>query len=184
MTIKKPEILSRSTIWQKGTQAIEAVEFCSVAGNIDQCAIVRATPGAVIFAVNDRDEVVLLESYRLSVETTLIELPAGKIERTDMPLQEAQRELKEETGLSADEWIELGAACGAQGSSDWMCYYFLARELKLVAQDYVTKENHSVFWLSVSQCWDWVKQGRIYNNFSIVGITKALLYMNRLHLIA
>ncbi|MBI4534529.1 MAG: NUDIX hydrolase [Candidatus Melainabacteria bacterium] len=184
MTTKRPEILSRSTIWQKGTQAIETVEFCSVAGIIDQCAIVRAIPGVVIFAVNDNDEVVLLESYRLAVETTLIELPAGKIDRIDAPLQEAQRELKEETGLTATEWIELGTTWGAQGSSDWICHYFLARKLESIGQPCATEENHTIFWLSVSECWDWVRQGRICNNFSIVGITKALLYLNRLHLTA
>jgi ADP-ribose pyrophosphatase len=178
--MEKPEIVSRSVVWTGNIETIQALKLRWSGGHIQQRIIVQTLPGAVVFAINEHDQVLLIETYRLAVDDFLIELPAGKIETGDSPLAGAKRELLEETGLSASDWVELGITSGAQGSSNWKCHYFLARDLKPGGHSPEPHEKHRLFWLAVEECWQWVLQGRICNNFSIVGITKALSRLGRL----
>lgn len=178
--VVKPGIVSRSTLWKGNVETIDLLELEWSGSHVQKRVVVQTLPGAVVFALDDRGQVLLLESYRVAVDDLLVELPAGKIEPGDTPLAGAQRELEEETGLRASEWIELGTACGAQGSSNWMCHYFLARALEPGDRSPEPHENHRLFWLSIDECWQWVIDGRIRNNFSMVGITKALCHLQRL----
>ncbi len=177
----KPGIVSRSTLWKGDVETIDVLELRWHESHVQKRVVVQTLPGAVVFAVNDGDQVLLLESYRIAVDDILVELPAGKIEVGDTPLAGAQRELAEETGLRASEWVDVGTACGAQGSSNWMCHYFLARGLERGERTPEPHENHKLLWVSIDECWQWVLDGRIRNNFSIVGITKALCHLQRLN---
>jgi ADP-ribose pyrophosphatase len=67
-------------------------------------------PGAVaVVAVDDEDCVALVRQLREATRKYLVELPAGTAEPGEEPLATAQRELKEECGLSGGEWRELAA---------------------------------------------------------------------------
>jgi ADP-ribose pyrophosphatase len=67
-------------------------------------------PGAVaVVAVDDEDCVALVRQLREATRRYLVELPAGTAEPGEEPLATAQRELKEECGLSGGEWRELAA---------------------------------------------------------------------------
>ena len=67
-------------------------------------------PGAVaIVAVDADDNVALVRQRREAARKHLLELPAGTLEDGESPLQSAQRELKEETGLTGGTWRELAA---------------------------------------------------------------------------
>jgi ADP-ribose pyrophosphatase len=67
-------------------------------------------PGAVaIVAVDEEGYVALVRQLREATRTRLLELPAGTAEPGEEPLATAQRELKEECGLSGGEWRELAA---------------------------------------------------------------------------
>jgi ADP-ribose pyrophosphatase len=65
-------------------------------------------PGAVaIVAVDDEGRVWLVRQLREATREYLVELPAGTAEAGETPLETAQRELREECGLSGGEWREL-----------------------------------------------------------------------------
>ena len=67
-------------------------------------------PGAVaVVAVDAHGNLTLVRQRREAARKDLLELPAGTLEAGESPLQSAQRELKEETGLSGGTWRELAA---------------------------------------------------------------------------
>ncbi len=75
---------------------------------------------AVILAVTEAREIVLVEQYRTPLGGRSIELPAGLIGDTgegDTVLTAAARELAEETGFAAAEWEDLGAFATSPGMS-------------------------------------------------------------------
>ena len=60
----------------------------------------------------------------------LLEAPAGKLEKGEEPYPAAQRELKEETGFTAQRWDFLGAIETSPGFLSEKLYLYLARGLE------------------------------------------------------
>lgn len=64
--------------------------------------------GITICAVNSKREVYLIKEYYYVLEEYGVQLPSGGIDNGETPLEAAKRELKEETGIIAKQWYELG----------------------------------------------------------------------------
>ena len=71
--------------------------------------IVEHPGAAAIVAVDADGNVALVRQRREAVRKYLLELPAGTLEEGESPLESAQRELEEETGLTGGTWRELAA---------------------------------------------------------------------------
>jgi ADP-ribose pyrophosphatase len=88
-------------------------------------------PGAVmVVPLLDNGEVVLERQYRYPLRRSFVEFPAGKIDPGEDILACARRELKEETGYVASEWIYLGGFHNAIGYCDEKIEVYLARGLR------------------------------------------------------
>ena len=101
-------------------------------GQLRSRAVVRH-PGAVtIIPVVDDDHVCLIRNFRVSVNQTLIELPAGTLEPPEPPLQAAYRELQEETGYRAVSMRELHGFYLSPGILDERMHLFAATDLEMI----------------------------------------------------
>ena len=96
--------------------------------------LVLEHPGAVVvLAVDDRRRAFCLWQYRHPAQRRFVELPAGLLDTDgESPLETARRELREEAGLSAEEWTQLGATWSTPGITNERMYLFLARDLSVV----------------------------------------------------
>lgn len=87
-------------------------------------------PGAVVVIAANRDgELLLIKQYRHSVSDTILEFPAGTLNPGEDPLECARRELAEETGYNARNWVELGELLPAPGFCNERQYCFFATDL-------------------------------------------------------
>jgi ADP-ribose pyrophosphatase len=75
-------------------------------------------------------EVLMLRQYRLALDDTILELPAGTRERGEAWAKCAQRELREETGFRALDFKSLGNCWPAPGLSNEEMHFFIARGLE------------------------------------------------------
>ena len=92
---------------------------------------VVAHPGGVgILALDGDGTVLLVRQYRYAFGRTLLEIPAGKREKGEEPFVTAQRELKEETGATADHWLPMGQLIASPGCYDEVLYLYLATGLR------------------------------------------------------
>lgn len=89
---------------------------------------------AVILAITDSGEIVLVEQHRPPLGAHAIELPAGLIGdedgRGESPRESAERELLEETGFAARHWRDLGEFATSPGMSAESFHLFLATGLE------------------------------------------------------
>ncbi|MEQ4617464.1 MAG: NUDIX hydrolase [Corticimicrobacter sp.] len=87
-------------------------------------------PGAVVvIPLLDDGRVLLERQFRYPVGQVMIELPAGKLDAGEDPLDCARRELLEETGYSARQWAQAGVMHLAIGYSDEILHIYFARDL-------------------------------------------------------
>ena len=93
-------------------------------------------PGAsAIIPLTDEGNVILEKQYRHPVKKSFIEIPAGKLDPRESPLNCAKRELREETGFEADHWELLGRFNNAIGYSDEEITIFFAEGLRKVGRE-------------------------------------------------
>ncbi len=132
--------------------------------------IVRHSGGAAIVAVDAQQCVILVRQYRKAAEQILLEIPAGRIEPGESPAQCAQRELAEETGYRTDSLSELASFYPTPGycSERLHVFYTTRIQLGLSAPDdgeFVTVER-----VPLSACLDYVRDGRIRDAKTIIGV--------------
>jgi len=92
-------------------------------------AIVQHQGSAVMMAVDRQRRILLVRQYRLPVRRYVWELPAGRIDPGETPLQAAKRELMEETGYRARRWRKLGRMIPSPGYVAEVMNLFLAEDL-------------------------------------------------------
>ena len=87
-------------------------------------------PGGVgVLAVDESNNCRLVRQFRYAVGKTWLEIPAGKLEPGEDHLECAKRELSEETGCTATEYIDLGKYILSPGYSTELLHIYLARGL-------------------------------------------------------
>ena len=87
-----------------------------------------------IVAVTDNDEIVLINQFRHGVSASVLEIPGGMIDEGEAPILSAERELLEETGYAANEFIEIGRVHPNPALFDNLCYTFLAKSAKKIRE--------------------------------------------------
>jgi ADP-ribose pyrophosphatase len=128
-------------------------------------------PGAAIILPLFDDGTVLMErQFRYPVGQHMVELPAGKLEPTEAPIETAKRELLEETGYVAAEWRELGRLHPCIGYSDERIDFFLARKLEFRGAQLDEGEFVETMCVPLSEAVDWIRRGRITDAKTILGL--------------
>jgi ADP-ribose pyrophosphatase len=136
--------------------------------------IVHHPGGAAIAAVDERGRLCLLRQYRHAAGDWLWELPAGKREQGEDPLDTAQRELEEEAGLRAAAWHKLGTTLTTPGFCDEVIHLYLAQGLTTVAQRLESHELLECHWIPCDQALAWIQDSTLTDAKSIIGIHMAL----------
>ena len=136
-------------------------------------------PGAVaIVAVDPDDRLVMVRQFRLAAGRTLLEIPAGTLDRSaDGSLEDpdlaARRELEEETGFRAGTWEHLGAFWTAPGFATELMHLYLAGGLvpavdaRLAPDADERLELERVSWRAAVEM---VERGEIADAKTIVGV--------------
>jgi ADP-ribose pyrophosphatase len=128
-------------------------------------------PGAVaIIPVLDSGEIVFESQFRYPLRTTMIEIPAGKIDAGEAPLATAKRELLEETGYTATEWQYLLTFHPVIAYSTERIEIFLARGLTHVGASLDAGEFLEVFTAPLATALEWVRDGRITDSKTIIAL--------------
>ena len=119
-------------------------------------------PGAAaILALGDDGRVLIERQWRYSMRQAYVEIPAGKLDAGETPLQAARRELLEETGHVAREWATLVTLHPAIGFTNEVITVFAARGLELRERSLDHGELLELDWVTVDWLVDELRAGRL-----------------------
>lgn len=95
-------------------------------GKLVKREVVEHPGGVTVLPVDENGVCTLVRQFRYPFGRMMLEAPAGKLERGEDVRLCAERELSEETGYSADEYISLGCCCTSPGITDEVLHLYLA----------------------------------------------------------
>lgn len=92
--------------------------------------VVEHPGGVCVAAITEKDEILMVRQFRYPYMQEVLEIPAGKREKNgESPLECGKRELKEETGATAQKFYSLGELYPTPGYCGEIIYMFAAEEL-------------------------------------------------------
>lgn len=165
-----------SIIYQGKIIKVKELDIKLPNGLMDKREIVEH-PGAVAILTTTKDgKIVLIKQFRKACEEILWEIPAGKLEKGEAPLDCAKRELKEETGYTARNWALLGKFYTSPGFCNELIYIYLASNL--IAGEAILDEDENLeqYLLDSSQIDNLIENGHIKDMKTIT----ALLFFKQL----
>lgn len=142
-------------------------------GRVAELEIAHHPGGATVVALDAQDRVCLLRQFRHAAGGWITELPAGKLDNGEPPLQCARRELAEEAGMSAARWDCLGQFYSSPGVLTEVIHVYLARELTPCE---AAPEEHEVFdagWVPLDEAVALAATARLQDAKTIIGLAWA-----------
>lgn len=143
-------------------------------GNSSTREVIRHIGAVCVVPVTDDGKIIVERQYRYPYDTVITEIPAGKLDsKTEDRLSAAKRELREETGITADEWIDLGGFYPAAAYSDEYITMFMARGLHQGKQELDEDEFLNVIKVPIEELVEDVMSGKIPDSKTQTAILKA-----------
>ncbi len=142
-------------------------------------ALVRHPGSTAIVPIDDNGRVVMTRQYRHPVAAYMLEVPAGTMDPGEAFLECAGRELEEETGLKAGQFIEIARVHILASYSDEVIVVYLAREFTRTKQNLDPDEIIELETYSLIDVQEMIDDGRITDALTILAIHRARRYLDR-----
>lgn len=143
-------------------------------GNISGRELIRHVGAVGIVPLTDDEKVIVERQYRYPLDMVITEIPAGKLDsKEEDRLEAAKRELREETGITADEWIDMGVYYPAAAYTDEKITLYLAKGLHFGEQQLDEDEFLNLEAVPLKTLVKEVMDGNITDGKTQVAILKA-----------
>jgi ADP-ribose pyrophosphatase len=139
-------------------------------------SIVRHMGSAVMMAVDEKKRILLVRQFRLPAAKNLWELPAGRFDEGEKPLQAARRELQEETGYKAKIWKKLAVFWPSPGYVGEKMTIFLATDLTEGEAQPMEDERIECRWFKRKELDKMIREGEIEDGKTMIGFLTWMRY--------
>ncbi len=139
-------------------------------GNLAFREYIRHPGASVIIAINPHGNLLMVRQFRYPLDRTFLELPAGKIDPGETPLECARRELREETGYEASDFREIATVHPCIGYSDERLVYFIAENLSHAGKQTDEEEFLENVEISLGDALEMVRCGEISDGKTVSGL--------------
>jgi ADP-ribose pyrophosphatase len=177
MTDSNPfSVLHSETIYEGRVFTIIRDEVEHVSGYTSVREVVRHNGGAVVVALFDDGDVLLVRQFRYPMQRKIFELPAGKLQAGEDPEACAARELEEETGWRAGKLEHLTSLMSTPGFCNEVLHVYLATGLAPGEQQLEEgEENLEIHRVPLARAINMCQIGEIADGKTIAGLMLASL---------
>ena len=162
------KINSKKAVYKSKIFTVSEEEATDPSGFKIERAIVRHAGSAVMFAVDDKNRVLLVKQFRLPAEKDLWEIPAGRLDPGEKPLVAAKRELAEETGYTAKKWKKLLSWWPSPGYVSEKMHVFLATDLTKGKATPMEDERIESRWFKKKELDKLIRDGKIEDGKTLI----------------
>ena len=150
-------------------------------GNLLNATVLELSTWVNVLAFTKNQELVLIKQYRHGVQDVLWEIPGGVVEDDEDPLGGAKRELLEETGYTASEFIQVGKIYPNPSFQTNTMYCFIALNAQKVAKQNLDEgEDIEVYLVPLDELIAMTKRGEFLQALQVAALFHALIYINRI----
>ena len=135
--------------------------------------IVEHHGSVIIIPVDDQGNLLFVRQYRHAAGLELLELPAGTLDEGEAPEACARREVREETGMAADQLEDLGGFYLAPGYSTEYMHVYLATRLRPDPLEADADEFISVEYIPLDKAGEMARRGEIPDAKSLAALLLA-----------
>jgi len=184
MDVKKPfgekaKVNRTEEIYRGKLFSFVAEDITLPNGERTEMAMVRHPGSTGIVPLFDDGAIAMISQYRHPVGGYLLEIPAGTMEPGESPLNCARRELEEEVGLVAKEFVELTQVHIIPAYSDEKIHLYLARGLTTSKQNLDRDEIIHVVKYPLNEAIRMIGEGLITDALTILSIQQACMYIQK-----
>ena len=142
-------------------------------GSIAELEIAHHPGGAAIVALDAANRICLLRQFRHAADGWITELPAGKLDGGEPPLECARRELAEEAGVAARRWDHLGQFFSSPGVLTEIIHMYMARDLVPCESQPGEHEVLETRWVPMDEAFRLVGEARLQDAKTLIGLAWA-----------
>ncbi|MEE0944142.1 MAG: NUDIX hydrolase [Clostridia bacterium] len=142
-------------------------------GETGERELVEHPGGVAVVAVDDCENILMVEQYRKPYERNLLEIPAGKLDKNEDIEVCGRRELEEETGYIAKKFEYLGECYPSVGYTNEIIRIFLATGLSKTSQNLDDDEFLNVYKLPIRDVMDKIMNNELADAKTVMGVLKA-----------
>lgn len=176
------EKLSSETLYNGRIMTVTRDTVLLENGKTADREVVHHSGGVCIAPLDDEGNLYFVRQFRYPFHDVLLELPAGKREKGETPIECGIRELKEEVGFKATEIIPLGEIYPTPAYDDEVIYLFLAKgRLVKDVQSPDEDEFLDVVKMSLSEAKEKVMNGEIKDGKTQIAILKIISAFNKVN---
>jgi len=128
-----------------------------------------------VLALDEAGRVLLVGQHRYALDQYSWEIPEGGVPAGESPLDGARRELREETGVEAAEWIEMSRSHLSNSVSDEEAVLFLATGLTHGLATPDGTESLAIRWVPFDEVLAMTMDGRVTDAMTILAVHRAAL---------
>jgi len=173
--ITKEKTLSSEIIYEGAILNLRKDKVTVKDGRTSYREIVEHNGGVVILGVTGSGRIPMIRQYRKAAEQIMFELPAGKLEKGEDPMEAAIRELREETGYTAGRIRHAASFYPTVGYSEEILHVYFAEDLTAGDTDFDENESIDIEEFVPEKLYELIDAGCMNDGKTLIAL---LLYRN------